>query len=201
MPNTEKKDEKKEILTNLQKILHDQYTNKPATRALIFVQTRSLAQNLSDYLNRCTYLKPFAGEDGISRYLTSSNQARKYGGVSAADSEAFIKAFGSGRLKILVVTSIAEEGIDISACNLIIKYNNVGSERTMIQRRGRARSLDSKSVLICLDGEVEQREIQNVNREKLLHQCLQNLQVCHKLGFFYIFPFRRKAASSWKTQF
>jgi ATP-dependent RNA helicase DDX58 len=86
------------------------------------------------------------------------------------------KARFSGRIKILVVTSIAEEGIDISACNLIIKYNNVGSERTMIQRRGRARSLDSKSVLICLDGEVEQREIQNVQREQLLHQCLMNLQ-------------------------
>lgn len=41
-----------------------------------------------------------------------------------------------GGLKVLVVTSVAEEGIDISECNLIIKYNSVGSERTLIQRRG-----------------------------------------------------------------
>lgn len=82
-----------------------------------------------------------------------------------------------GKIKILVVTSLAEEGIDISACNLIIKYNSVGSERTMIQRRGRARAKGSKSMLICLDGDVEQREIRNVMNEQLLHQCILNLQV------------------------
>jgi len=44
--------------------------------------------------------------------------------------------FESGELKILVVTSVADEGINIVECNLIVKYNNVGSERALIQRRG-----------------------------------------------------------------
>jgi ATP-dependent RNA helicase DDX58 len=67
--------------------------------------------------------------------------------------------------------------LDISACNLIIKYNTVGPERTLIQRRGRARAKNSKSVLLCLDGELERREIQSINRERLLKECLDNLQV------------------------
>jgi ERCC4-related helicase len=87
---------KKQILEKLQEILETQYKNKPDTRAMVFVKTRSMAQHLSDYLNRCACIKPFAGEDGLSRYLTSSNQSRKYGGVSSAESEAFIRAFGLG---------------------------------------------------------------------------------------------------------
>lgn len=76
------------------------------------------------------------------------------------------------------MTSVAEEGLDISACNLIIKYNTVGSERTMIQRRGRARARDSKSILLCLDDDVEQREIVNIVREQMMHLCLKQLQIC-----------------------
>lgn len=89
-----------------------------------------------------------------------------------------------GYTKILVVTSVAEEGLDISACNLIIKYNTVGSERTMIQRRGRARAVDSKSVLICLDEAIEQREFANIARELNMKLCLQDLQVCNFFSFF-----------------
>jgi ATP-dependent RNA helicase DDX58 len=75
------------------------------------------------------------------------------------------------------VTSVAEEGLDIKACNLIIKYNTAGSERNMIQRRGRARAMNSKSILLCLDDDMEQREIANIIREQMMHQCLQQLQV------------------------
>lgn len=82
----------------------------------------------------------------------------------------------AGEVKAVVATSVAEEGMDITTCNLIIKYNNVGSERTMIQRRGRARALDSKSYLLALDESVEQREVDNMKREVVMHKCLDNLR-------------------------
>jgi ATP-dependent RNA helicase DDX58 len=78
---------------------------------------------------------------------------------------------------------VAEEGLDISACNLIVKYNTVGSERTMIQRRGRARALDSKCILICSDETVEQRELTNIMREINMKLCLQDLQVYNLIYF------------------
>lgn len=78
-------------------------------------------------------------------------------------------------MKALVATSVAEEGMDISACNLIIKYNVVGSERTMIQRRGRARALNSKAVLLTVDDGTESRELQNMQRERDMHSCLKDL--------------------------
>lgn len=84
--------------------------------------------------------------------------------------------FDNGYLRILVVTSVAEEGLNIATCNLIVKYNSVGSERTLIQRRGRARAKDSKAILLALDLDVQSREYSNMIRENLMHTIIKDLQ-------------------------
>lgn len=84
--------------------------------------------------------------------------------------------FERGELKILVVTSVADEGINIMECNLIIKYNTVGSERTLIQRRGRARAKDSRAILLALDGSVELQEFENMKKEAMMVACINDLQ-------------------------
>lgn len=84
--------------------------------------------------------------------------------------------FERGELKILVVTSVADEGINIMECNLIIKYNTVGSERTLIQRRGRARAKDSQAILLALDGSVELQEFENMKKEAMMIACINDLQ-------------------------
>lgn len=61
-------------------------------------------------------------------------------------------------------------------CNLIIKYNNVGSERTLIQRRGRARAKDSRSILLALDNKTEIQEYENVKKEIMMYECIRDLQ-------------------------
>ena len=48
-----------------------------------------------------------------------------------------IKAFRMGEYDVLISTSVAEEGIDIPAVDLVILYEPVPSEVRMIQRRGR----------------------------------------------------------------
>lgn len=84
--------------------------------------------------------------------------------------------FERGDIKILVVTSVADEGINIMECNLIIKYNNVGSERTLIQRRGRARAKDSRAILLALDSGVEHQEFENMKKEAMMLTCIKDLQ-------------------------
>ncbi|KAI6190559.1 Type III restriction enzyme [Aphelenchoides bicaudatus] len=168
-----------EILKKLvEEVLVKAYEAKRDTRAMIFVQRRQLAHDMADFLNRCRALEGFKEDKdwGIARSYVTSNAGKKEGGMSNTEQRATLRAFASGALKILVVTSIAEEGLDITACNLIVKYNTVGSERTMIQRRGRARDKASKSVLLCLDGELERKEIENIGRERLLKECLEDLQ-------------------------
>lgn len=47
-----------------------------------------------------------------------------------------LKRFKQGDVKLLVTTSVGEEGIDIAECNLTIRYNHVGNEVTTVQTRG-----------------------------------------------------------------
>ncbi|KAI6243062.1 Type III restriction enzyme [Aphelenchoides fujianensis] len=165
----------KQILRKLVGVLAEEYARNADTRTMIFVEQRATTHALSQFL-ACSRTMAAHFTDESVRALTSTNQASKYGGLTTHDQKIILDGFARGVVKALVVTSVAEEGLDVSSCNLIIKYNVVGSERTLIQRRGRARALDSRSVLLALDGNVERREVENIHRERVMHACLRNLQ-------------------------
>ena len=57
--------------------------------------------------------------------------------MTSAQQEEIIDQFMNGSLRLLVATSVAEEGLDIPECNLVIKYNHVGNEVTTVQMRGK----------------------------------------------------------------
>lgn len=51
--------------------------------------------------------------------------------------------FRSGRTNLVIGTDVLEEGIDISACNLVVCYDKPVNLKSYIQRRGRARQRKS----------------------------------------------------------
>ena len=66
-------------------------------------------------------------------------QASKDGekGLTQKEQKNIIKSFKKGEYDVLISTSVAEEGIDIPAVDLVFLYEPVPSEVRMIQRRGR----------------------------------------------------------------
>lgn len=55
------------------------------------------------------------------------------------EQEKVIKRFKTGEKNLLLATSVAEEGLDISDCNYVIRYNMMGNEISSVQSRGRVR--------------------------------------------------------------
>ncbi|CAG5115394.1 unnamed protein product, partial [Candidula unifasciata] len=174
----------------LTKVLRHYLIKKGETsRGIIFVRTRALAEALSSWLNRCG-ISAIRNLNACS--FTGSNVSEEKGGTSQVHQEAIIHRFRSGEIRLLVATSVAEEGLDIPECNLVIKYNHVGTEVTTVQTRGRSRAFGGVSVLLAM-GKILQRERINRFRVELMKEAIENIQDMDKAMF-------KKAVEDHQTQ-
>uniref|UniRef100_A0A914Y6R1 RNA helicase n=1 Tax=Panagrolaimus superbus TaxID=310955 RepID=A0A914Y6R1_9BILA len=168
-----KSSEEKPILTKLIEILRSE---KPTSRIIVFVDMRKVGSDLSKYLNTRPEIIELFGRNKVG-YIASTNQASSRFGQTQAEQQLMLEKFKDGSINILVATSVAEEGLDVAACNMVLKYNSVGSEKSLTQRKGRARAKGSKAILLALEEKTMRREFENVRKEVLMNICIQALQV------------------------
>ncbi|KAA3466646.1 endoribonuclease Dicer-like protein 2-like isoform X1 [Gossypium australe] len=64
-----------------------------------------------------------------------------------------VEEFRKGIVNIIVATSILEEGLDVQACNLIIRFDPSPTVCSFIQSRGRARMQNSDYLLMVKSGD------------------------------------------------
>jgi ERCC4-related helicase len=114
-------------LKKLVKILKKEL-KKPESRIIIFTQFRDSVENIFQH---CL-------EEDINAVKFFGQAPRENEkGLTQKKQKEIIKAFKNGEYDVLISTSVAEEGIDIPAVDLVILYEPVPSEIRMIQRRGR----------------------------------------------------------------
>ncbi|KAI9895076.1 MAG: Dicer-like protein 2 [Vezdaea aestivalis] len=68
--------------------------------------------------------------------------------MDSGSQENALKNFRSGAVNLICATDVLEEGIDISACNLVICFDKPANLKSFIQRRGRARKTESKFIIM-----------------------------------------------------
>ncbi len=114
----------------------------PNSRVIVFCQYRELAMLLADTLNGCSNIK-------AKRFI---GQATREGdkGISQKEQLQILEEFKAGALNVLVATSVAEEGLDISECDLVVFYDFAPSVIRYIQRKGRTGRRSPGNVLILL---------------------------------------------------
>ena len=114
--------------TTLKTTRYDNKQDEKASKVIVFTQFRDTLEMIHDKLER----------EGI-KSAKFFGQATKDGekGLTQKEQKEIIKAFRMGEYDVLISTSVAEEGIDIPAVDLVVLYEPVPSEVRMIQRRGR----------------------------------------------------------------
>ena len=78
-----------------------------------------------------------------------------------------IRNFREGAVNLLVSTSVAEEGLDIPECNLVVRYGLLTNEIAQQQASGRARAKDSLYSVVAQKGgrEVRREHINDYLKE------------------------------------
>ncbi|KAJ7568468.1 hypothetical protein O6H91_01G033700 [Diphasiastrum complanatum] len=94
-----------------------------------------------------------------------------YGRKSHANQQEVIKEFRSSELNLLVATNVAEEGLDIQTCCLVIRFDIPKTEHSFIQSKGRARQRGSDYIVLIEAGNENQESwLQSVVKGETLLQ-------------------------------
>jgi hypothetical protein len=75
-----------------------------------------------------------------------------YGDMSNCEQNKILKAMKDQEINVLVATDIAEEGLDIKSCQLVINFDSPSTAKSFIQRRGRARAEEPSMVSLISRG-------------------------------------------------
>ncbi|TAQ86792.1 hypothetical protein B7494_g4871 [Chlorociboria aeruginascens] len=140
----------------LVKYLKERFERPTDDKCIIFVKQRYTARLLA---------KLFSHQDIGTKYLrvgtlvgTGSSDAGELN-VSFREQVITMMNFRKGALNCLFATSVAEEGLDIPDCNLVIRFDLYTTLIQYIQSRGRARHANSRYIHMCEDRNQEHAQI------------------------------------------
>ncbi|MFX1599722.1 MAG: DEAD/DEAH box helicase family protein [Promethearchaeota archaeon] len=130
----------------LVKIILEELKNNPSSRILVFVKLRNSVKNIVNKLKSVPSIE-------VARFVGQTTKSHDDKGLSQKQQIEILDLFKKGLYNTLVGTNVAEEGLDIAECDLVIFYDVVASEIRLIQRKGRtARHREGKVVILYSKG-------------------------------------------------
>lgn len=164
-----------EKLTKLRNTIMEHYTRtEESARGIIFTKTRQSAYALSQWI---TENEKFAEVGVKAHHLIGAGHSSEFKPMTQNEQKEVISKFRTGKINLLIATTVAEEGLDIKECNIVIRYGLVTNEIAMVQARGRARADESTYVLVAHSGSgVVERETVNAFREKMMYKAIDHVQ-------------------------
>ncbi|GCC37131.1 hypothetical protein chiPu_0015632 [Chiloscyllium punctatum] len=160
-------------LNKLEQILLERFKDSNS-RGIIFTKTRQSTHAMLGWIKSSDKLQ----KAGIkAECLTGAGVNSQTKHMTQQQQNEVIRKFRDGIINLLVATSVAEEGLDIKECNIVIRYGLINNEIAMVQARGRARAENSMySVVAKKDGKELTREFTNEFREGLMKHAIEAVQ-------------------------
>ncbi|KAK0259642.1 Dicer-like protein 1 [Friedmanniomyces endolithicus] len=156
----------------LKRFLAYQFERPSSHRCIVFVQARHTARLLNAVFRqegtkymRCGFLIGSGSPDIDEDSFTNRTQVMT-----------LIK-FRKGDINCLFATSVAEEGLDVPDCNLVIRFDLYSTMIQYVQSRGRARQQNSKFIHMIEAGNSIHHELLNQVR----YQEREMRRFCEKL--------------------
>ncbi|XP_072041967.1 ATP-dependent RNA helicase DHX58-like [Amphiura filiformis] len=164
------------ILMKLGAVLKKAFTPMVGTverRGILFAKTRAFTVALKTWIedtDDLKFLRPGfltgTGKVGVSDIrMTQSQQID------------LLSRFREGNHKLIVATSIAQEGLDVASCNVVVRYNHTTNIVGRIQTKGRNRAKDSVYYLVVDEGlKLWDKEMMNRIGEKIMMNATKKVQ-------------------------
>lgn len=117
---------------------------------IVFVEQRAICKVLCKWLQKLKEIDEqyeFLQTDYIVGEAVRPGFANKIAVKAAEQQRETLNKFRRSDINLLIATSILEEGLDVSQCNLVVRYDGVNTYRQWVQSQGRARSKEGKFVI------------------------------------------------------
>ena len=132
-------------LNALRVIIRKELAENKDSRIIVFTHFRETAQLVANALNEVPGVR-------AARFVGQASKGEDKG-LRQKEQVELVEKFKKGEYNVLVATSVAEEGLDIPATDIVIFYEPVPSEIRSIQRRGRTgRARIGKVVILTIKG-------------------------------------------------
>ncbi len=132
-------------LNALRVIIRKELAANPDMRIIVFTHFRETSALVTESLQDLPGVS-------VARFVGQASRGEDKG-LKQREQVEIVEKFKKGEYNVLVATSVAEEGLDIPATDMVIFYEPVPSEIRSIQRRGRTgRARIGKVVILTVKG-------------------------------------------------
>lgn len=146
-----------------------QYRNRKDMKCIVFVKRIITARLLTKMINHVQLLPLWRCE-----FLVGCHSGMKE--MSRAKMNKIVDKFRSGEFNLLVATNVAEEGLDIQTCCLVVRFDLPNTVASFIQSRGRARMPESGYIFLVERGNFSQEKLVEhfIHGEEQMRKEVQN---------------------------
>lgn len=158
-------------LNAVKELVEKQILEAPQSRVIVFTNYRDTAELVANSLKEVPGIKPIRFVGQASKYKDT--------GLTQKQQVEIIQKFKDGEYNTLVATSVAEEGLDIPATDLVVFFEPIPSEIRSIQRKGRTgRKHAGRVVILMAKGSKDEAYHWSSNRrERQMITTMKNLDL------------------------
>ena len=161
------------LLDHMESILLNQFARCPESKGIFFVQTIKHTKYATNWIKSSPALSR------IIRVTPITGHYRE-GGMEKSEQQRVLEGFRRGTYNLLASTSVLEEGLDVTECNFVIRYQNVSNEIAQVQAKGRARAEDSRMyTVVSTNSNKEYWYLVQEEKHRMVEASVKALQGLH----------------------